>query len=69
MGHERGWPIAPDTRKWPSGVACIGDSPRVGGDTVKARIDALALRLVDLMPYGCAVLMGMLLQQLIEGAK
>lgn len=36
---------------------------------MKARIDALALQLVYLMPYGYAVLLGMLLQQLFGGAK
>ena len=36
---------------------------------MKARIDALALRLVELMPYGYAVLLGMVLQQFFGGAK
>ena len=34
---------------------------------MKARIDALTMRLISLMPYGYAVLVGMLLQQLIGG--
>ena len=36
---------------------------------MKARIDALALRLVYLMPYGYAVLLGMLLREFFGGAK
>jgi len=34
-----------------------------------SRIDALALRFMAAMPYFCAVLLGMLLQQHIGGAK
>lgn len=36
---------------------------------MKPRIDALALRLIILLPYGYAVALGMMLQQLIGGAK
>ena len=34
-----------------------------------ARIDALAWSIARALPYAYAVLLGMLLQQLIEGAK
>lgn len=40
-----------------------------GGGTVKARIDALALRVIVLLPYGYAVALGMMLQQIFGGAK
>jgi hypothetical protein len=36
---------------------------------MKARIDALTVRMIGLLPYVYAVLVGMLLQQLIGGAK
>lgn len=36
---------------------------------MKARIDALAFGVVCVIPYACAVLLGMLLQQHIGGAK
>ncbi len=54
---------------WQIGMAYHRCKAPAGGDSVKARIDALALQLVDLMPYGYAVLLGMLLQELIGGAK
>lgn len=36
---------------------------------MKARIDALALNVINLMPYGYAVLLGMLLREFFGGAK
>jgi hypothetical protein len=68
LRHRTRWP-ATAASLWQIGMAYRWRKEVAGGASMKARLDALALRLMAAVPYVYAVLLGMLLQQLFGGAK